>query len=159
MLHFCRVPEGNRRREPQQRAVRRVEREEAKAKRAYLAAFLALCFAIRRPVPRIFLDRFFASLICLREVSFLSCDTEQTHISRRDDRKRGRRVGLPRSIDDSPSMLKHKYALGWGVNRTQARRGRQHNNGGWTVFFLHDETKGVQRVCPSASRGQAPSLS
>ena len=41
----------------------------------YLAAFFALCFAIRRPVPRILRPLFLASLICLREVSFFSCSS------------------------------------------------------------------------------------
>ena len=37
-----------------------------------MLAFLALCRATRRPVPRTFFARFLASLICLRDDSFFS---------------------------------------------------------------------------------------
>lgn len=46
------------------------ETSRGMAGRAYpLAAFLALCLAMRRPTPKTFFWRFFFSLICFREPS------------------------------------------------------------------------------------------
>lgn len=95
---------------------------------------MALCLAIRRPVPRIFFDRFFASLICLREVSFLSCERardNKTSNPRREDRKRTGRIhtyvglaGWPfcEAIMSQASCSQHQHA---SERKTWTNRGKR----------------------------------